>query len=59
MIEVKTLDHGVDIIGPELRVGVGVVRFVGEAMTSQIHRNQSMRIGQARIHLEIPCEGRL
>ena len=36
MIQVKTLDHRVNIIGPQLRVGVGVVRFVRETMTSQI-----------------------
>jgi len=59
MIEVETLDHRVNIIGPQLRVGVGVVRFVRETMTSQIHRYQSMSIGQARIHLKIPRERRL
>jgi hypothetical protein len=59
MIQFKTLDHSVDIIGPELRVGVGMVRLVGETMTSQIHGYQSMRIGQTRIHLKIPGEPRL
>jgi hypothetical protein len=59
MIQVETLDHRVDIIGPELGVGVCVVRFVRESMTSQIHSYQSMRIGQARIHLKIPGEGTL
>ena len=56
MIQVETLDHRVNIIGPQLRVAVGVVRFVRETMTPQIHRYQSMCIGQARIHLKIPRE---
>src|SRR6185312_14815290 len=59
MIQVETLNHRVNIIGPQLRVSVGVVRFVRETMTSQIHRYQSMCIRQVRTHLKIPRERRL
>ena len=51
VVEVERLDDRVDVVGPVLRVVVAVARLVRKTMTSDIQRDQSMVLGQARVHL--------
>ena len=56
VFKVERLDDRIDIVGPMLRVVVAVARLVRKTMTSDIQRNQSVVLDQARVHLSTPLE---
>jgi hypothetical protein len=55
-IEVQALKHGADVIGPQLRVGVGVAGFLRQSVPSHVHRHQPVAIAKLRVQLTAPGE---
>jgi hypothetical protein len=56
MIESKGPYRGVDILGPQSRIGIAVARLARKTVTPQVERNQSVTPRKVRVQLATPGE---
>ena len=56
MVKTKSAYRRVDVISPQPRVSVALVRLIRATMTPQVHCDESMAVGQIRAELPTPGE---
>jgi hypothetical protein len=56
MIETQSLNHRVDVISPQHRVVVTLARLIRKTMTTHVHRDKPVIVGQIRASLPTPSE---